>query len=288
MEIETPNTGKKGFNEGYGGNGKVGIFALLNNDDEKDMLEMTDLLKKNLSLSKEFGGRFDCRTESDLKSAANLNNISGCSSIIVTGHSRHLDEKQEYKPIVENEGFNNKTHRALGGFNIIAVIPVLLKLINAGTTSIDFWCCESACFGGSHMLDGGANKTYEKDITLKDVIDYKNLFDSNNWRALSTLKYIALKMIEEEPKARFSLNGLNGVGSYEKGDKFIMTFNQHTMFAKQNEYDSLGKIINQGKKLNYLDQQKYDSLKIEISNHIKQRKCHYVKYTINPYNFKKY
>ena len=71
MEVTTPTTRSalKIDEFGYGGNGKVMIWGLLANDTDSEMLQMTDLLQKIISVKGLFGGRLDSSAQGALAGA---------------------------------------------------------------------------------------------------------------------------------------------------------------------------------------------------------------------------
>ena len=280
MEVTTPTTRSalKIDEFGYGGNGKVMIWGLLANDTDSEMLQMTDLLQKIISVKGLFGGRLD--------SSANIKGIGPKlgqgRSLYITGHSRFLKGDGTYIPISERE---------LGGFPIDAVIAELVAaVVTNDITYIELWCCETACKAGSIHWTGNAGKAVAMQCDGLTLSRIREKLDKKEWSQLSSLDYICLQLaraLMKELPRRFSLHvsGLNGVGYITPDDLNIVTFDQASMLDTVNKISELEKQV-KSKKPGQHDEKNLRLAEKRFSDHLKARQCHYVVYFFDTGNLK--
>jgi hypothetical protein len=281
MELPTPESSKTLEIDqfGVGGNGKVMIWALLENDPpENEMAEMSDLLQVILTQKGCFGGRLDSR--GSVKHMGNK--LSLGRSLIVTGHSRFTDPDGNVLAMSE---------RKLGGFPVDDVLAELLIAVQLkGVNYITFWCCETACKRGSDKWNGDAKKQI---INKCDLYDFRGVNDNvknKSWSEVSTLDYITMTLAAELVKDQFMcyqvcLTGLNGVGHFEKGDKYIQTFDRVQMLGTVNEILKLEKVVGTKAEGQY-DKKNLHNAEKRLNDHIKTKLCHYITYIIDTKSLK--
>ncbi len=268
MDTSTPE-GLEPDAFGFGGNGKVVVWALLENDDDGEMLGMTELLTTLLTKTGKLAGCIEtrgCVSGDGLK-------LGGGRSICVTGHSRFMDADGNFIPMPD---------RRLGGFKVDDVIDELACAIeNFGISYIEFWCCETACKQHSaEWQGGGTGKSMSLNCGMRTLKQISLNVGAKSWSQVSTLEYICLKLslkLYEVPFMDFKLHitGLNGVGYICPGDRQIVTFDQAQILHTVKNIGELEvKIAN--KTQGQHDQKNLDLAKKRLGQHITKRGCHYV------------
>ncbi|WP_322060430.1 hypothetical protein [Paraburkholderia sp. J63] len=270
MDAETPE-GLAPDAFGCGGNGQVVVWALLQNDDDGEMLQMTELLQALLGKSGRCAG---CVKSIDSVSGAHKQLGVG-RSICITGHSRYRDADGAIIPMAE---------RRLGGFKVDDVIQELALAVQYfGISYIEFWCCETACSDETKDLDGGSSKGIVTQCGIKTLARIKGFEKASSWSHLSTLDYICRKLsliLYECSKAtymdyRLHITGLNGVGYITADDKQIVTFDQVQMLQTVNEIGKLEKKVGTKNEGTY-DKKNLQLAEKRLHDHIAARRCHYI------------
>ncbi|WP_028222599.1 hypothetical protein [Paraburkholderia oxyphila] len=272
MEAITPE-GLEPDAFGFGGNGEVVVWALLQNDDDGEMLQMTKLLQTLLATT----GRFASCVESKAKESVigAHKKLGGGRSICITGHSRFRGSKGEIIALPE---------RSLGGFKINDVIEELALAVQYhGISYIEFWCCETACSEQTKDLDGGSRKGVVEQCGVKDLTRMREFHHAQTWSHLSTLEYICLRLStilyqcsrKSRVDYRLHVTGLNGVGYITGDDRQIVTFDQIQMLKTVEDIGILEKKVN-SKSPGTHDAKNLVQAEKRLRDHIAARRCHYI------------
>jgi hypothetical protein len=273
MEVTVPQKGLDIDEFGYGGNGKVMVWGLLANDDDGEMVGMTNLLCTLLHGRGVFAGRLD--SGGSIKGLGKKLGLG--RSLYITGHSRFLQGDGTYIPAPQ---------RLLGGFPVDEVIAELLDaVVTHDITYIEFWCCETACKQGSNAWIGGANKAVTMLCDRPTLKQIKANVDSKSWSQVSTLDYVCLQLAMGLTKLlprcfNLCVTGLNGVGYITKDDKCIVTFDQAQMLDTVNNIGELEKKV-ASKKPGQHDEKNLRQAEERFRKHVQSRSCHYAIYNLN-------
>ncbi|QBR03555.1 hypothetical protein [Paraburkholderia pallida] len=283
MEAITPE-GLEPDAFGFGGNGQVVVWALLENDDDDgEMLQMTALLKTLLAKT---GSLATCVESTKSVSGAHKK-LGGGRSICITGHSRFRDEDGAIIPMPD---------RTLGGFKVDDVIQELALAIRYhGISYIEFWCCETACSEETKDLDGGSRKGVVEQCSMKTFAKIRGFDDAKTWSHLSTLQYVCLKLSKilyayyKETWVDYALHitGLNGVGYITASDRQIVTFDQVQMLKTVKDIGALEE------KIGTKAEGTHDAGNLKLAegrlrNHIAARRCHYISMFIDTAVIRRY
>lgn len=195
---------------------KTLILALLLNDDDGEMAEMTDCIEKKQRSDYAGAGiaRLDCRI-GDLDQLA----IDGTfEEMLVTGHSRCL-AGDTLRPL-------DMKDRKVGGYQVADVSKLVIKAIFSNKIKdISFWCCEAALSSRTRNQNNGGRDWKTIFFDRKKYDQLTAALDAD----ISIVERIACDVWEELEKRKFMepifLKGFNGVGDVKK-DGTMKTFDQ--------------------------------------------------------------
>jgi hypothetical protein len=215
------------------------LLALLRNDDDGQMKEMTDAIAKSMTKRGQDFTRIDYTTSS----IEQLRPDGSYGEVIFTGHSRFFAGEQ-MKPLQMSE-------RKLGGYDIEPVSALVVHLIfSCKTRTVSMWCCESALNVNTKTREDGGQ--YEVLVNLSDgmVSAMEMVPDAK----VSTVGKIACDLWKIMHERHFTqpvvIRGLNGVGDVSTTGE-VMTFDQdylHLYNDLTSKKIELSKATNTGKK----------------------------------------
>lgn len=188
------------------------ILALLKNDDDGEMKEMTDCIQK-----KEQPGEF--RREDVKGDLAQVALDGTFDELIITGHSRCL-HAETLAPLEMKD-------RRVGGYPVDAVSDLLKKnILKSKFKTISLWCCEAALSTLSRHRDDRGKDSVLNIFSGKTFLRMKETPDAqvsiverlacDLWDFLSQERYVGQQVV---------IRGLNGVGDV-KEDGSMKTFDQ--------------------------------------------------------------
>ncbi|MEJ8859546.1 hypothetical protein WKW79_33635 [Variovorax robiniae] len=261
----------------FKGRGPITILALLKDDEaDREMGRMTDLLQSRIEKSNRKTARIDCSVS-----------LAGCqlggSTVYVTGHSRFMEASTKIRPMA---------NRTLGGFPLDAVVEVLFNGICNGVTEIEFWCCESACKRETAHYKGNSDGTVCQTFSCKALETLCMKFEAESWGEISTLDYVCGKLVELAQKQSLiskrplesypnvCLTALNGVGYISEEDDYITTFDQGAMLAEYNSILKMEKDIRE-KRSGTHTAKNLKQAEGRLKKHIATRSCHFITIELN-------
>lgn len=258
----------------FKGDGPIIILGLLKDDDaDREMGRMTDLLEKRTISCGRKGARIDC------KNSLNQCKFSGGTTLYVTGHCRFMEATTKPRPVPD---------RTLGGFKLDDMVEVLYKAICSGVVEIEFWCCESACKNGTKQLNGNSSGTAVQPFRLSAFQIVPEKFETACWFDISTLDYICYKLVLHAQKQKrpfdsyptVRITGLNGVGYITEDDGYITTFDQGLMLAEYNKILGLEKDIRENR-VGTHTKKNLEQADGRLRRHIATRSCHFITVELN-------